>query len=51
MADWQKTKYRLGPKPDPLAEAEDFKYVGAALLIGAAFFGGIGLLAYWLLTL
>lgn len=26
MADWRKTQYRLGPRPDPLAEVEDFKY-------------------------
>jgi hypothetical protein len=26
MSDWQKTQYRLTPKPDPLAEVEDFKF-------------------------
>ena len=34
MNDWRKTQYRLTPKPDPLAEAEDFKFgVGGWLLV------------------
>lgn len=51
MGDWRDTKYRLGPKPDPLAEAEDFKYVGLLLLVVVLFFGSVGGLVFWLLTL
>jgi len=51
MGDWRDTKYRIGPEPDYLAELEDFKHVGTALLAVILFFGGIGLLAYWLITL
>ena len=34
MNDWRKTQYRISPAPDPLAEAEDFKFgIGGWLLI------------------
>lgn len=51
MADWRKTQYRIGPKSDPLADVEDYKYVGLAVLIGVLFFGSVGGLIFWLLTL
>ena len=51
MADWRKTQYRIGPKSDPLADVEDYKYTGLFLLIAAMVLGGIGSLAWWLFTL
>lgn len=55
MGDWRDTKYRLGPKPDPLADpmAGENLWFGVflPLIVGGLFFGGIGLLAYWLIAL
>ena len=34
MNDWRNNQYRITPKPDPLAEAEDFKFgVGGWALV------------------
>lgn len=55
MEDWRNTRYRLGPKPDPLNDpmAGENLWLGVflPLLIGSTFFGGIALLLYWLVTL
>jgi hypothetical protein len=46
MGDWRKTQYRIGPKPDHLAEGEDFKYVGLILAIVVGAVVGVALLVY-----
>lgn len=55
MEDWRKTQYRLGPKRDPLNDpmTGENLWLGVflPLLVGGAFFGGIALLLYWLVTL
>lgn len=55
MNDWRKTQYRLGPRPDPLADpmtGENLWFgIGLPLLIAGLFLVAIGGLLYWLITL
>lgn len=55
MNDWRNTKYRLGPKPDPLADpmAGENLWFGifGPVLIGGGFVLAVLLLLWWLLTL
>lgn len=55
MADWRKTQYRIGPKPDPLDDpmAGGNLWFGVLMpvLVGGGFLAAVALLLYWLLSL
>ena len=50
MADWRKTQYRLGPKPDPLDDpmaGENLLIAGGIWALVLAFVACVGYLALW----